>query len=479
VAGEPKAQGRRLKLLGLLGAAALSFIIGLLCGDHVMGLPRTGDILGLSAQEPNGGSGRSGSARGVSHALRPAALVFPGNGGPGPGPGAASAAGGKAIADPARLLPPPGEFQNQAALILGCNEMVRYYPNVFGEIASALHRNIALICLVSNKAELDLARGILAKHGVPASGVRFLVAPINTLWVRDYVPMFAQRTDGSVLLADFLYEPPKEMERRPLDEAFGKVLGDVLSLPVQPVPLTVEGGNLLTNGEGLVVTTHSIIPRNASRGYDASRVENILGNAFGYNRWTRVPGLIGEATQHADMFMTFLASDVLVVGRMGPAVDPRNAALLDDVAKAMASINGPRVPMKVYRIPMPVPAKAGKGWRTYTNIILANGVLLMPTFSGVDQAAQSEALALYGRLMPGWKVVGINCDALATHMGLLHCVCRQVPAFVSVPAFLRPGQAEPISATAAAAATSEPTVVPAWAPSPIPPSNYPRELSLD
>jgi agmatine/peptidylarginine deiminase len=449
-AGEPNAKGKRLKLMALLCAGTLSFITGLICGDHVEGLPKTGEAPNVAAQEPAEDS----------PPVRSASLVFPANGGP--DAAGASAAGGKTLADPTRLLPPPGEFQHQAALILGCNEMARHYLALFGEMASALHRNIPLIAVVSNQSEMKSAQAALAKCKVPPSAVRFLVRPVNTLWVRDYVPVFARRADGSVLLADFLYDLPGEKEHRPLDEAFGQVLGDVLGLPVQPVPLTVEGGNLVTNGEGLVVTTHSLVARNAARGYDAPRVEKILKESFGYTLWVRVPGLVGEPTQHADMYMTFLAGDVLVVGRVDPAVDPQNAAMLDGVAKAMASIDGPRGPIKVYRIPMPAPAKAGDGWRTYTNIVLANGVLLMPTFSGVDQAAQAEALALYTRLMPGWKVVGINSDVLVPHMGLLHCICRQVPAFVSLPPSLRPGSAGPTFSAPAA-------------PSPI----YPLGMPLD
>jgi agmatine/peptidylarginine deiminase len=415
-----------------------------------MGWPGTGEALSTALQEP-GGAGRP---------MQPASLVAPPQGGSG-----AAAVGGKAIADLGRLLPPPGEFQHQAGLILGCNEMVRHYPALFGEMASALYRNIDLIGLVSNQSELDSALGILARYEVPSSAMRFVVAPVNTLWVRDYVPMFARRADGSISLADFMYDPPKEMDRRPLDEAFGKVLGNLLGMPVQAVPLTVEGGNLVTNGEGLVAATTSIIPRNASRGYDSHQIEQILEKSFGYTLWARIPGLKGEPTQHADMFMTFLAADVVVVGRMDPAVDPDNAEMLDRVAKALASVTTASGPMKVYRIPMPVPVRAGNGWRTYTNIVLANGVLLMPTFTGVDRAAQSEALELYARLMPGWKVVGINCDALASHLGLLHCVSRQIPGFVKLPPSLRP-TADPLSTVAS--------------PVPAPAATWnPPELSLD
>ena len=79
-----------------------------------------------------------------------------------------------------------------------------------------------------------------------------------------------------------------------------------------------------------------------------------------------------------------------------------------------------------------MPPRRDGVWRSYTNVILANGTVLMPTFADVDPSLREQAMALYARLLPGWKVVGINCDRLAKAHGLLRCISLNVPGFVSV-----------------------------------------------
>ena len=39
---------------------------------------------------------------------------------------------------------------------------------------------------------------------------------------------------------------------------------------------------------------------------------------------------------------------------------------------------------------------------------------------------------LYARLLPGWKIVPIDMDAMVGRQGYLHCLTRNVPAFVSL-----------------------------------------------
>jgi hypothetical protein len=138
------------------------------------------------------------------------------------------------------------------------------------------------------------------------------------------------------------------------------------------------------------------------------------------------------------MFLTFVAPDRVVVAQCDPAADAENARILDRTAEALSHVRTRTGPMQVYRVPMP-PAKDGV-WRSYTNVIFANGVLMVPTYSGVDPAVQARALAVYRKLLPGWKVVGINADAPASQGGSLHCVSLNVPGYVPVLPLLQRGR---------------------------------------
>jgi agmatine deiminase len=300
--------------------------------------------------------------------------------------------------------------------------------------------------LVCDDAQIRAGRELLAKRGLPPEAVRFVRLPLNSMWVRDYGPLFVPHQDGSVCVAEGRYVQEDDVRgKRPHDDEVARLLGESLRLPVVSVPLQFEGGNLLSNGQGLCVSSVVLITENRQAGRGRAEIGKVLAEHFGFTSWAYVGRLVGEPSGHVDMFMTFLAPDVAVVGRYDPAVDAVNARVLDETAAILSGLRTARGPMKVYRIPMP--PRRGEFWRTYTNVIFANGTLLVPTFKDVEPAIQEEALALYARLLPGWRVVGIHADSLEPSGGLLHCFSMHVPRYVSLwqpaPADDRP-QAPPV-----------------------------------
>ena len=88
-------------------------------------------------------------------------------------------------------------------------------------------------------------------------------------------------------------------------------------------------------------------------------------------------------------------------------------------------------PMVVERIPMPPRSETGD-WRSYCNVLLLNGTILMPSYTGVDPALEAEAEAIYRRLMPTWKIEKILSDSLVRKRGVLHCIGITIPGHVNV-----------------------------------------------
>jgi len=106
-------------------------------------------------------------------------------------------------------------------------------------------------------------------------------------------------------------------------------------------------------------------------------------------------------------------------------VDARNAQLLDRAAEALAGQRITGAALRVERIPMP-PRPDGL-FRTYTNVILVNDLLLVPQYPTVCPELDAQALALYRRLLPGHEVVGIDAESLIQRHGALHCISLTVP----------------------------------------------------
>ena len=69
-------------------------------------------------------------------------------------------------------------------------------------------------------------------------------------------------------------------------------------------------------------------------------------------------------------------------------------------------------------------------WRTYTNIVFANGVVLVPVYPDYCPDLDEEALAIYRRLLPDRQVVGIDCSGLIKMNGALRCITMNFPTGV-------------------------------------------------
>jgi len=333
------------------------------------------------------------------------------------------------------------EFERQAALLVGCNDVIEYHPRVFTALVAAVRGKMPIIGTTLDENEGKLAARILVNAGLPADAVHFV--PMNTqmAWVRDWGPLFVRRHDGSVVVPAFRSPLKSKWARDRFrgDAIAARRLGEMLALDTMPVPACFVGGNMLFNGEGLCASTTKLLAESRAQGLDKKAAAELLKETLGVTQWVLLPRLEGEVTGHVDMFVTLTAPNVAVVGRMDPADDPVNAGRLDEAAAILARQQTTRGPMQVHRVPMPPPIE--DRWRTYTNVVYANGTLLVPTFADADPAREAEALALYRRLLSDWEVVGIRCDGLVHGKGLLHCITRGIPSFVPVDGLLTAARA--------------------------------------
>lgn len=323
------------------------------------------------------------------------------------------------------------EFNPQSALLVGANELVRYHQSVFKDVARAAYGRIPIVGFVNDNDEAELGQSLLDEAGLPLDAVNFVKHPLNSMWLRDFGPLFTRWSDGEVHIIHPTYVNPDPNEKRPRDDALAAYVGKVLKLPVERMPLILEGGNLLSNGDGLMVTSTRVVDRPENRHHSLQEIGLMLQKYLGCRTWVYLRPLEGEPTGHADFSVVFLRRNLVVVGRCDPAIDPVNAAILDEMAAKLSGLSTSMGPMVVERIPMPPRTEAGD-WRSYCNVLLINGTILMPSFSGVDAAVEAEARATYARLMPNWEIVPINSDSLVRKRGVLHCIGITIPGHVNI-----------------------------------------------
>ncbi len=354
----------------------------------------------------------------------------------------------------------PGEFERQNGLLLACRELLSEAPDVFVEIIRETAGRLPVVVLVGDEEEHRNAKSVLSRRQVRGSHVRYMSVPHDTMWSRDYGPLVVRHKDGSVAMVDAEYDLA-----RLCDDLVPAELARHLKLPVVQVAMRIEGGNLLSNGRGLCIATTELIDVNADRGLTEDAASEVLRACFGATQTVFLEPLAGEMTGHVDMFATFTDANTVVVGSIRPEDDPENAAILERNAAKLAMVRTVRGALRVVRVPMP---PHGDGiWRTYTNVIYANGTLLVPVYPGVDEAGRQGALQTFARLLPGWRIVGIDARTICELGGALHCISMnlgpaqppatsrvqqgQLPRPVPPPPMPAPRQVERIGETAALA----------------------------
>ncbi|MEQ8788216.1 MAG: agmatine deiminase family protein [Pirellulaceae bacterium] len=334
---------------------------------------------------------------------------------------------------PANVVPPPagvrlpGEFENQEMILLAYNDLVSIYPDLFLELAKTLRGKTRVAVLV-DAGQSQFIDELLAEHDLVGLQIDRIEVPHDTMWVRDYGPIVVKGKAGrrTAVDADYL------QFGRPLDDAVPSLMAGPRKLDVVAMNIDLEGGNLLSNGDGLLLSTTTVLEVNRAQGRDDGDVVEFFRQFFGGQVEFLEP-LDSEATGHVDMFATFTAPDTVLVGAYDPEDDPINAEVLDRNAARLARLtlsDGRK--LRVVRIPMP---KNDDGvWRTYTNVVMANGVVLVPSYPDIDPAVDRNALATFRSLMPAWQVKPIDVSEVIGTGGALHCMTRNIPAEDDAPA---------------------------------------------
>lgn len=320
----------------------------------------------------------------------------------------------------------PAEFEPQDAIVLGCAGVIRNMPQLFVNIVRALLGRIRIVCLV-NPADEALGEVLLSAARLPRQAVEFTRLPSVSMWARDWCPISAFNREGQ---RRFLAFELRHLRTSANGDA-EPVLSRLFSSPVLKLPLALEGGNILSNGDGLCLTSTTIFPKNAGRNLDQAQLGSILANHLGVSQWAYLDPLSGESTGHIDLFCSFLAKDLVVVGQYDAKADGVNAALLDHSAKLLAGIRTPAGPLRVVRVPMPPPVDGR--YRSYTNLIFANSTVLVPLYPQIDDELDRRALALYKEWLPDREVIGLDVSEMATLGGGLHCMSSNIcPAVAGI-----------------------------------------------
>ena len=329
------------------------------------------------------------------------------------------------------ITPPPtnsiriaGEFEPAESLLLA---YVGYaeYDELIGDILEATYDQGRIDVLVNeeNRGRFD---SMLARRGIPQQVVnRIGDVPYDTIWMRDYGPQPVV-TDSGLAFVDGRYflncvqddAVPAHLARRARHTQV-----------IRP-NLWTEGGNLLSDGRGLCLTTIPMATQNELSQYRTSRV---LRDYYGCQQTVFLEALEGNVVNHVDIFLYFASEQVILLGSADPLWDPVNHAILERNRSRLAALRTPEgEPFEVLRVPMPAVSDedaadpVGFPVLTYLNMLAFNEVVLVPVYD-TDLDVEDAALAVIEAAFPDRYIVPVVSDAIAYDGGTIHCITRTLP----------------------------------------------------
>ncbi len=298
--------------------------------------------------------------------------------------------------------------------------------SILSQIVDYAQEEGIVYIVTTNPASVE---SYLNGQGVPLTNVEFIDHNYNTIWCRDYGPWSIYKSDVDTMsIVDWIYNRP-----RPLDdiipEAVAQLLGvDIYSTTDAPYDLVHSGGNFMTDGHGTGFSSNLILNENPEK--TEAEIDDIMNQFMGIDRYIKMTTLPYDVIHHIDMHMKLLDEETLLVGQYPPweSDGPQIEANLQYILNNFSTCYGRDY--KVVRIPMPpdaygdYPAQGGD-YRTYTNSLIVNKTVIVPTY---DEFYDTTALRIYREAMPGYNVVGIECNSIIPSLGAIHCITKEIGA---------------------------------------------------
>lgn len=257
------------------------------------------------------------------------------------------------------------------------------------------------------------------------AAVEIVPLPLDDSWLRDCGPVYTVTEDGRRLAVHFRFNGWGE-KFRPYDNdgAVGALIAEHLGDEVQPAALVLEGGSILTDGAGTLLTTEQcLLNPNRNPALSQLEIEQALNEHLGATRIVWLGhGLVEDRDTdgHVDLIASFTPANQLLLQQV-PEGNPNFERCAENRRRAReAGLNPLALPFLPY---------VEVGGRTvaasYLNLYVCNGAVIVPV-CGADTDA--EALAIIGRAYPDRTIVPVPGAVLAYGGGGPHCITQQVPA---------------------------------------------------
>ena len=267
--------------------------------------------------------------------------------------------------------------------------------------------DVEVVTIVASTSQQTTVESLYQSHGVDLDHCSFLIAPSDTYWTRDYGPWFIFNGDDEQGVVDFTYNRP-----RPNDNAINAAYANDQGLPLYNMPLEHTGGNYMTDGQGISISTDLVWTENP--GFTHSEIDGIVNDYLGVTTYHVVPDVNGDYIEHIDCWAKYLAPDTIMIREV-----PQSHSQYDEIEAAVdyfeSQTSSYDTPYDVVRVYTP-------NDQPYTNSLILNDKVFVPiTGSQWDD----DAIQSYENAMPGYEILGFTGSWVSTDA--LHCRTKGIP----------------------------------------------------
>ncbi len=264
----------------------------------------------------------------------------------------------------------------------------------------------------------------LAANDINPASVEPLPSPLGDIWCRDYAPLYGVDIySGEPVAHQFAFAgfTPHWCKISPdsvaNDEKFFLPSG---FHPHRCREIKIDGGNLLTDGEGTYLMTRRVLADNAEVPNLYAKLEKWLGA----DRLILIDQEPGDDLGHLNNIKIVGPKQILIAHSTvkNSAIDiylRKTRRLFEGIGWDVVDV--PFVEDHPHRLP--IDEKTAHGF--YANSLMVNGRIILPTFDLGKY--DEEVIGIYRDAFPQFDVRPIDSVVLANAGGIINCASKELP----------------------------------------------------
>ena len=314
------------------------------------------------------------------------------------------------------------------------------------EMTMVLQEGEKVHIITPDEPRLEHLQHQLDFFGIPSKNIDTHIIPNDDVWVRDCGPIYIADQDGGLAVTTWNFNGWGERYPYQKDRLVPERVAQEQGLRLFNGSITLEGGAIDVNGQGLMIATRSsIINRNRNPGIEQAEIERAIEDFLGIDHIIWLSGAskefcdaVGSDTDmHVDGCARFVDETTVMylwTDDESHIYYPHLKKHRDELIAASKEISKDLTLIPLLKPHNKMYSTSSSSTRppfeniasltTYLNFYIANKAVLVPVYGDV---LDSSAKSIIAEHFPDREIIGIPAWKTAERGGMMHCVTQQQP----------------------------------------------------